>query len=283
MEKTRDKKDSNWIVKLREVEPFLGEQEMAVVELIKKDPKNLLNLSIAEIAKESKTSQSTVVRFCRHLGYSGLKEFKISLSSEGKTIPKIKNNEILCGDSTELIVDKVFSGCIASLRASFSCLDFDEIDIACEEMKNSANIDIYGQGGSASMARYLSHQLMKIGVRNNCYSDSLSSRLSYSQFVENEVVIIISTRGENPDLLKVAKKAKSLGVKIILITDFPKSSIGLVVDIVLKNSGGIFFEEDQNTYSRTSQLATINILYMALTMKLGVKAMDAIHRRVTNE
>ncbi|MFA7109362.1 MAG: MurR/RpiR family transcriptional regulator [Sphaerochaetaceae bacterium] len=278
-----DKKDSNWIIKLREIEPFLGEQEKAVVELIKRNPKDFLNLSIAEIAKESKTSQSTVVRFCRHLGYSGLKEFKISLSSEGRAIPKIINNEILYGDSIELIVNKVFSGCMASLKSSFSCLDLDSIDKACEEMKNAKNIDIYGQGGSASVAKYFSHQLMKVGVRNNFYSDSLSSRLSYSQFTENEVVVIISTRGENKDLLKVAEKAKSLGVKIILITDFPKSSIGLVADIVLKNSGGVFFEEDQNTFSRTSQLATVDILYMGLTMKLGIKAVDAINRRVNNE
>ena len=56
--------------------------EKKVADYILKHPEEVVELNIAELAKRSETSDATVIRMCRHVGYSGFYQMKISLASE---------------------------------------------------------------------------------------------------------------------------------------------------------------------------------------------------------
>ncbi|MCZ3378201.1 MurR/RpiR family transcriptional regulator [Rhizobium sp. AG207R] len=49
---------------------------------IAQDPEIVLGLSVAELAHNTDSGSASIVRFCRILGFSGFREFKIALSGE---------------------------------------------------------------------------------------------------------------------------------------------------------------------------------------------------------
>ncbi len=267
-----------WVINIRKIQDQLSEREKNVADFMCTNMAEVLDLSIGDIAKRSGTSKSTVVRFCNHLGYSGLKEFKVKFHGN-TTLPEIENTQVKWSDTTEEVKSKIFAGSINSLRDSFNTLDIVAIESATDALMKAKNIDIYGQGGSTPIAMYLRHQLMKIGVRSSLYSDAQSQHLSLSQFRSGDVAIAISCSGESPEILAAMRWAKEIGLLVITITNFPDSSLGKISDYCLCNTAGSFFYEDKNSYARIAQLATVNVLYLVLAVKMGKSTVDEVQTR----
>lgn len=51
-----------------------------VARFVLEQPQAFMQMSLAEIAETSGISEPTVIRFCRHLGYAGVAEFRIALA-----------------------------------------------------------------------------------------------------------------------------------------------------------------------------------------------------------
>jgi len=267
-----------WIIRLRELYDQLSDQEKNIADFIRRNVADILGMSISEIAKETGTSKSTVVRFCNHLGYSGLKEFKIDFYGK-TTLPEIENTEVKWGDSIGEVKNKVFTGAINALKDSFDTLSEKALKQAAEALRKAKNIDIYGQGGSSPIAIYLRHQLMKIGIRSSFYPDAHSQHLSLSQFEKGDVAIAISCSGENPEIVAAMQWVKTLGIIVIAITNFPDSSLGKLADHILCNTAGSFFDGDENSYARIAQLVTVDTLYLVLAMLMGKKNVEDVRNR----
>jgi RpiR family transcriptional regulator, carbohydrate utilization regulator len=262
-------KTPQWEVRLRSVYGKLGETERKVADFIRSNSGALLDLSIAEIATSAGVSESSVVRFCRHLGYKGLKEFKIIFAQEKDSPAAIVDGAVEWEDSLADVKTKVFMGSINSLRDSLNLLDDGELAQAIDVLARAKNIDIFGLGGAAPIAAYARHQFMKTGVRTNVYTDAQSLHLSLSQFTKGDVAIAISCSGETKEVVDAMRWARNQGTTIICITNFPESELARIADIRLINTGGRFFRSDINSLSRLAQWATINTLYLGLTLKLG--------------
>lgn len=56
--------------------------EKRVADYVLQNAEQVVNLTIEELAAESRTSYATIVRVCKRLGYSGYKEFKNNLISD---------------------------------------------------------------------------------------------------------------------------------------------------------------------------------------------------------
>lgn len=262
-------KTPQWEVRLRSIYSKLGGTERNVADFIRTHPDTILQLSIAEIAAGAKVSESTVVRFCRHLGYKGLKDFKISFAQESDNQEESIDGAVDWDDSLSDVKAKVFLASVKTLRDSMNLIDDRELDRAIEALAKARNIDIFGLGGAAPVASYTRHQFMKSGVRTNVYSDSQSLHLSMIQFSKGDVAIAISCSGETKEVLDAMRWAKSQGTTIIAITNFPDSQLARLADIRLINTCGRLFRSDSASLSRLAQWTTINTLYLGLTLRMG--------------
>jgi DNA-binding MurR/RpiR family transcriptional regulator len=260
----------HWMLKLREVYPDLGSREQQVADFVCDHLDTFLNLSIHEISRMTGTSKSTVVRFCNHLGYGGLKEFKIHFY-KSERIPPVSSALIEYTDTLDMVKAKIFSGCIKSLQDSYQLMNSAIIEDAAALMAKANHIDIYGLGGSVPIANYLRHQLMKTGIRSSVYANVDSQQLSLVQIGKKDAIVIISCTGVSRELVHVIEKAKKLKTGTIAITNFPNSPLGRIADIVIQNTGTCFCGNDNNTYSRLAQLATVDFLYIAVSLKTGRK------------
>mgnify|MGYP001770350456 CR=1 FL=1 len=60
----------------------LNENEKAIIEYIIKNKANCQEMTIIELAKETLTSKSSILRLTQKLGFSGYSEFKYSIRKD---------------------------------------------------------------------------------------------------------------------------------------------------------------------------------------------------------
>jgi DNA-binding MurR/RpiR family transcriptional regulator len=198
-------------------------QELAVVEHIIKHPKNLLEMSVTELAEASYTSASTVVRLCKKLGTKGYADLKYIYASEYpemmklkeslKTRPYDRNSEI---DDIIHTMPLIYSKAIDHTR---SMLDRNTIVKVVNLMKQAQAIDVYGDGINYDVAKMFCYKLSEIGITANAFS---SIQWNHSKILELEKIpsysILISHTGKNPSVYEAAKRLKKCGIHTLSIS-----------------------------------------------------------------
>lgn len=224
----------------------------------------VLTMSVADIAGECSVSEATVVRYCRHCGYTGLKEYKIALANHDEH-PRV--SPITGTESTAELKHKIFSGCVETLYASDEQLSDAQLEQALHVLSHADNIDVYALGGSIPIASYLRHQFIKLGIRTNICSDSYTMRMSQAQLKQDDVVIAISCSGKTAEIIEAMTSAKALGASTICVTTVANSPLAQLTDIALITANERFITLEDSIYGRMSNLVAVDILYAGLASK----------------
>jgi len=143
-------------------------------------------------------------------------------------------------------------------------------DLFCQDR----NIDIYGVGGSGFIASYARHQLQKLGLRINAYTDIHGQNHCLSHFKEGDIVMVVSCSGETKDVVEAIQCAKQAHSIILVMTDNPDSSLGKMADYMLVSKSDTFFCDDVNSYSRIAQLALVDALYISIAIRMASMSAD---------
>jgi RpiR family transcriptional regulator, carbohydrate utilization regulator len=242
----------------------LRDSEKKIVEFIEKNQEEIIHLSITEVAERSETSESSVVRLCKRLGYKGFQDLKIHLAKEVIAPEKQINEVIEKGDTVVQIKKKVFQSNIQALYDSIEVCSDEQIQKAVDAIANARLIEFYGTGGSGTVALDAQHKLLKLGVKSFASIDSTLQAMSASVLTEEDVVIGISHTGSNMEVLHALKLAKDVGAKIICITNISKSPITKISDIVLQTASKETLFRTDAISSRIAQLTIIDILVAAV-------------------
>ncbi|MBD3256012.1 MAG: SIS domain-containing protein [Candidatus Lokiarchaeota archaeon] len=117
------------------------------------------------------------------------------------------------------------------------------IDLILDLNDANARVFVYGAGRSGFIGRCFAQRLMHLGI-NSCFvSDAVTH-----QYTKNDGVIIISGSGETTSPVAIAKKARDIGGKIVLLTGNPQSTIGNISDLIIQIKGK---SKDKATSQRT--------------------------------
>ncbi|MBT2655250.1 MurR/RpiR family transcriptional regulator [Bacillus sp. ISL-18] len=242
----------------------LRDSEKKIIEFIEQNPEEIIHLSITEVAERSETSESSIVRLCKRLGYKGFQDLKINLAKE-VVAPEMQIHEAIeKGDNAVTIKKKVFQSNIQALYDSIEVCSDDEILKAVEAIANARLIEFYGTGGSGTVALDAQHKLLKLGIKSFAYNDSVLQAMSASVLTEQDVVIGISHTGSNTDVLAAMKLAKEAGATLICITNSSKSPITKISNIVLQTASKETLFRTDAISSRIAQLTIIDILVAAV-------------------
>lgn len=75
-------KDTRLLIRLKEYVNYASTAESNLAHYITEDPQAVIGKSIHELARLTYTSPSTIVRFCRKMGFQGYREFQQGLMYE---------------------------------------------------------------------------------------------------------------------------------------------------------------------------------------------------------
>lgn len=257
-------------LKMNEVKDQLTNSEQKIVSCVLDNNEEVCKSSIQEFAKRCNTSPSSIVRFCKKIGFEGFQEFKIELAKGIPTLKKSQNivyEDVRVDDTIRNIVEKISAGNIKSIENTIDLLDYDEVEKAVEALSNANNIFLYGVGASGIVAMDFQYKLMRINRNAFMYLDSHTQLSSSVNIQENDIAVGISHSGETLEIFKAIEMANKKGATTISISKYGNNSLSNISNISLC-TGGI--EKNLRVgaiASRIAQLTVVDILFVGLAQK----------------
>ncbi len=262
-------KNPSWELRIRSSMSQLSSSEQRVAEYVLRSPGEVCSSNIRDLAKSNGVSESTVVRFLRRAGYSGLKGLKTALTQDYllDNCPGPSEVKLTGSDTVDVIKEKVFQGCVDALTDTMSVLDSEQLQKAIEAVDAAPYVEIFGIGGSASVARSALHCFRKLGMRVNFVSELDFSYLQAETFNQGDVVLAVSRSGETEPVIKAVSLAKEKGAFILSITNIQQSSLFRLSDCCLTSVCQSRMLPGDETYERVAQLAVVRTLYAGVAIR----------------
>lgn len=237
--------------------------EKKVADYIIINTKNVIYMSITDLADACNVGESSVFRFCKTLKLRGYQEFKIALAhstSSEDEVPQL-TNKVTMKDTIEELSSKMLTSTINGLRETQNLVNSNDVSSAVDIIIKGEKVHFFGVGGSLVTALEANNRFMRITNKTECMIDSHLQAISASLMGENEVAILISYSGSIKDLIQIAKLVKERGAKIILITRFAKSPLTSYADIILLSGANEGPLQEGSLSAKVSQLYLLELLY----------------------
>jgi len=217
--------------------------EQNVARFFQDNREEVLIASASSLAKQSGTSDATVIRTAKSLGFAGLDELRRVLASEMResTSPAARMARTIndVGDAVETALAQ-------TLEISQSALDSLKKDISpalfkstIERLVAARRIFIFGIGPSSAMANYLSIELGRLGLDTVSLTQTgLLLADEIQGFKQGDLLIIFAYGRVYQELNVLLDQADVHKMSKILISDTLISKLHHKVDITLPVARG---------------------------------------------
>lgn len=243
----------------------LTKAEKKVADFILQKPKEVLFMSITDLAEACEVGDTSVFRFCKTMNLKGYQEFKMVLSlslNEGQEeVDKYTGNNISMNDSFAEVAKKVLNTNINALTETYSLIKEEDVDRAINLLHEARMIYFFGVGASMLTAMKAMNKFLRIENKVFCIQDSHMQSMMASTMTSKDVAVLFSYSGATKDTIHVAQVAKNAGAKIICVTRFVKSPLSSYADITLLSGANEGPLQGGSTSAEISQLFLIDLLY----------------------
>ncbi|MDF2887115.1 MAG: MurR/RpiR family transcriptional regulator [Lacrimispora sp.] len=258
--------------------------EKKVADYILQNYREVLFMSITDLAEACEVGDTSVFRFCKTLELKGYQEFKmqLSLSLHDETTGQGRlEGDISLKDSFAEVSRKVLNTNMSALEETYSLLNEESFDRVIRCLYEAKRICFFGVGASMLSAMKAVNKFLRIEPKVSCVSDSHMQAMVASMMGEGEVAVIFSYSGATKDTIHVAELAKRAGAATICITRFVKSPLTSFSDVTLlcgANEGPL---QGGSTSSEISQMFLIDLMYTEYYRRY-FESCDQVNERVSS-
>lgn len=230
-------------------------------------PTEVVHSNVDTLAERADMSTTTVLRFCRSLGFNGFKDFKIALASELHEARPPLSGDIRSDDTTAGIARKVFEADLEAIRETLVMLDESQLNAAVTAMAEARRIEVYGIGSSAPIALDAYYRLLRIGLTVAIVTDSHMMAVSASLLTHQDVAFIVSHTGRTTETLAAARKAKERGATIVALTSYFRTPLIDASDIPLVTATSETTFRAEAMSSRIAHLSVVDAIYVIMATR----------------
>lgn len=237
------------------------------------DAQWLLRANVEEIAQRAKVSPPTIIRFCRYLGYDGLRDFKLVLAQRLALGAPHLSHEVGSKSDGHSLLQKLVADTAQRLAEWVSQFDASPLERAIDALSMAQRIDCYGVGNTSMfLANDAQARLFRYGKHSHAYFDPHMQLYSAATLRPADVVLAISHVGRQASLLEAVDMAKKGGAVIVGITQLG-TPLAQHADIVLPIVGPQDVSVRMGLESNTAQLLLLETLVVGVGQKLGLPTM----------
>ncbi|MEU9834150.1 MurR/RpiR family transcriptional regulator [Streptosporangium sp. NPDC048047] len=264
-----DPTPGNLVATVRAVLPSLTPAAQAIARLILDDPGMVARSTITEFSAVSGTSEATIVRTARALGFAGYSQLRFALAA---AVAREEPERLVPGDLgpddplTDVIA-KVARAESEALADTSAQLNPDRLGAVIEAVAAARRVDVYGVGASGLVAVDMEQKLMRIGLSGHAFTDSHLALTSAALLRPQDVAVGVSTSGETPDVLAPMRVAHKAGAATVAITNNPRSSLAELADHVLVSAGRETAFRPGALASRISQLLIVDCIFVGIAQR----------------
>lgn len=243
------------------------EQEKKIANYIIQNHKEVVNMTIGELAQACGTSVATVSRFCHKCDVDGFHQLKIRLAREivesGLEVPV--SNHISRSDIGQSL-QNILANKIDEIRQTISLMDEKQLNAILDYIKSARLVQFVAVGNTIPVALDGCFKFNEIGIKavaGTIWETQLAFSLSLGR---DDVMIAISNSGESRQVVKMVREAKKNGVITVGITNNPNSSVGSIADYHIQTATREKLFLNEICFSRVSAMTVIEVIYLFLTV-----------------
>lgn len=255
-------------ISIRDAKQSMTRKERMIAEYMESCQDSIASLSLKELAALTKTSEASIVRFCKTLGFRGYRDFALKLSEEmGSRKSSLSANEytdIRPGDDTKTIVKSVCMTNIRSISDTQAVLNMQSVDRLVEMLRTSDRIFFFGMGASGLVCMDACQKFMRINKKAWYMTDSHTMRQTASLLTPDDMAIFISYSGTTAEIVSALDIALKTGTKTAAITKYSKGNIAAKTDVALYISSPEVTIRSGAMGSRIAMLNVIDIIFSVM-------------------
>ncbi len=266
------------IARIKQSENDFTDAYKKIAEQILSVPETIIHMTVVQVAELCETSEASVVRFCKLIGYEGFNDMKIHLAGEVFIGNQSIQDDVVEGDDDATILQKVFSSEIQALKTTMDIVEKTAFKSAVDSIIAANKIEFYAYGNSCPLAYDAHYRMLKIGINSYVGIDILDSLMHANMMSPLDVAIGISHSGSTKHTCAAMESAKNHGAVTICVTSFDKSPIAQISDIcLLASSKETSIFRTVAMESRLAQMSILDALYVAVAFRKLEKSKRFIH------
>ncbi|MFL1913893.1 MurR/RpiR family transcriptional regulator [Plesiomonas shigelloides] len=230
----------NLINKVKTLLHSTNQNEQKISRFIVEQLFDLSELSATKVGMLLGISDSSVIRYAKSLGCSGFPDLKLKLAVQAPHA--LENTDqavyacIEASDSTAQIIEKSKHLFISTIEQSLGLIDADMVEQCAQQLLNASKITLAGIGASAIVAADINHKLIRAGFNVQFNQDYHIQIVQASLLKVNDVLLVVSARGNTQEVITAIERAKQHGAKVIALTRYGRDKVAQLADIVIPYS-----------------------------------------------
>ncbi|MHC5903880.1 MurR/RpiR family transcriptional regulator [Streptomyces sp. S6] len=267
--------------KVRTLAPSMTRSMQRVAEAVAGDPAGCAALTVTGLAERTGTSEATVVRTARVLGYPGYRDLRLALAGlaahqQSGRAPAL-TTDIAVDDPIGDVVSKLAQAEAQTLADTAAGLDTVQLGAAVSAAASARRIDVYGVGASGLVAQDLVQKLLRIGLIAHAHSDPHLAVTNAVQLRGGDVAVAITHSGSTGDVIEPLRVAFERGATTVAITGRGDGAVAQYADHVLTTSSARESElRPAAMASRTGQLLVVDCLFVGVAQRIYESAAPAL-------
>ncbi len=267
------------LTKIKHAYKALNRSQVGIADYILKHPYEVLSMNVQELAEQTDTSASTIVRFAKKIGYTGYPQLKLDLAIDVSKENEEYQDGVPALDGSFLdFINQEKKSYLNTTKMTFNLLNTNTLEKVVDLIKSSKNIYLSGLGASSLVCRDLAMKLSRIGFCALYYSDSHTQIVNANNLRPDDVVIAISYKGLTKEVTEVSKIAKANGSKIIAITQNNGSELSYLCDYCLPVPDEVSSLRALSITSRNASNIICDLIYLGIIKKEGEVAQSRLQK-----
>ena len=255
-------------LRVRSIYDSLSNAEKKVADYFLNNVEEIFHKPIAQLAQETGVSKVAWVRFCKDIGFDGLKDLKKALFAQmcekEEEVASEPFSDIRDIVDTKSLIEGIAQNSIRAIQDTAQMLDPHSLEQAAKAILNAQSVRIFGVGASGMVGMDLHSKLMRIN-KNSYFSTDHHSQLTYAaNMTPRDVAVLISMSGKTKEILELLALTKQNGVPSLALTRYSKTPLALNADTVLYVSAPEITMRSGAMSSRLAQLMVVDALFTAV-------------------
>jgi len=244
----------------------MSRAERIVAEYLRDHGRHAIFATAEQIGSATETSDATVVRTAKSLGFSGLLDLRRTLAAEVVVETNaMRHFHLDPGDDDAAggsVVDRVFAEAAERLAVTRRLVEAAEFGTAVDLLDGAREVLAFGLGGSGLLARYLAMRLTRMGRRARAsWATGFQLADDLLGLGADDLVVLYTPARILGEIEVVLDHAHNVGARVLLIS----SSLGALfadrVDVTLA--------APQSTTNFTGEMLSAEVLTDALLLQLA--------------
>lgn len=254
-------------------------REQKVADYVSTHLEAISSMTIAQLAAACLVSTPTIVRFCRTMGCSGFREFKLRLAQNiAVSLQYLDITSHPQAIHSETAIDHVLGALYATANIMRNQIDAQALDRAKDALANARQILVAGIGGGSSMvAQEAANRFFRLGLPSFAVADSYLMQMRAATLQKGDALLLISASGEADEIVSAAEIAGGYGATTICITK-PGSRLAQRSTIAI----ALELAEDPDihkpTASRYAYLILVDVLAMSIAQARRAETTENLRR-----